>query len=419
MADLPAPDSPVKNTVKPCLWLLDDLREREPLGDVEALVEAAAELGAGDVEHLLAGLGLVGRDVLGAVLDVDHLLERHHGDVELRGVLVHELLGVVGAVERLAVRVVAGTGVVAADDEVRAAVVLADDGVPHGLAGAGHAHGQVQQRERGGLLGVGLEHVLVAAHAGVVIDVAGLGEAHHRVDQQVGLGLAGRAEGEFLVGAVQGVARLEGDHLAPAELGEPRPELRRAVAQALEVVVGGGLDAVDPAADVDGAGVVHQVEDAGVGQVGGAEHRLRLARLVRGPDVADLEDRHEHALGVAQRHALAGLERAGEGLADVEGNRHRPEHARGEPHAGDDAVVVGAAEEALERGEGAVQQQLEVAELAVGEVPRRVAQRGLLLGLEGGALEVEVLEFAAVGGLVGSHRDIPLRELLMRVSGRP
>ena len=43
--------------------------------------------------------------------------------------LPQQLLGVVRAVERLALRVVARTGVVAADDEVGAAVVLADDRV--------------------------------------------------------------------------------------------------------------------------------------------------------------------------------------------------------------------------------------------------------------------------------------------------
>ena len=135
-------------------------------------------------------------------------------------VLGHQFLGIVGTVERLALGVVAGAGMIAADDEVRAAVVLADDGVPDGLARTGHAHGQVQQRQRRGLLRVLLEHVLVAAHAGVVVDIAGLGQADHRVDQQVGLALARGTEGQFLVSAMQRVARLERHDLAPAELAE-------------------------------------------------------------------------------------------------------------------------------------------------------------------------------------------------------
>ena len=62
--------------------------------------------------------------------------------------LRHQLLRVVRAVERLAGRVVAGAGVVAADDEVVGAVVAADDRVPQRLARAGHAHGQRQQRQQ-------------------------------------------------------------------------------------------------------------------------------------------------------------------------------------------------------------------------------------------------------------------------------
>jgi hypothetical protein len=49
-------------------------------------------------------------------------------------VLCDELLRIVRTVERLAVGAVARAGVIAADDEVRTAVVLADDRVPQRLA---------------------------------------------------------------------------------------------------------------------------------------------------------------------------------------------------------------------------------------------------------------------------------------------
>jgi len=63
------------------------------------------------------------------------VLEEHRLDVELvRLELVEDQLRVVGAV------VVADAGVVAADDEVRAAVVLAADRVPDRLARPGVAH---------------------------------------------------------------------------------------------------------------------------------------------------------------------------------------------------------------------------------------------------------------------------------------
>ena len=76
-----------------------------------------------------------------ARLAPERVLEEHRLDVELvRLELVEDQLRVVGAV------VVADAGVVAADDEVRAAVVLAADRVPDRLARAGVAH---RGRERG------------------------------------------------------------------------------------------------------------------------------------------------------------------------------------------------------------------------------------------------------------------------------
>ena len=56
-------------------------------------------------------------------------------------------LRVVWAVEGLAVGVVARTGVIAADDEVSAPVVLADQSVPDRFARSAHAHRQRQQRQ--------------------------------------------------------------------------------------------------------------------------------------------------------------------------------------------------------------------------------------------------------------------------------
>ena len=135
MVDLPEPERPVKKTVKPCLararlgaaQLLDHRREAEPVGDVQPLLQAAAQLGAGDVEDGLALGDLVARLVLRLLLDVDHLLEVDHLDADLGLVLAEQLLRRVGVVEVLAVAVLARAGMVAADDHVGAAVVAADD----------------------------------------------------------------------------------------------------------------------------------------------------------------------------------------------------------------------------------------------------------------------------------------------------
>ena len=136
MVDLPEPDKPVKNTVKPCCerggraaQLGHHLGEGKPVGDFQPLLQAAAQLGAGDVEDgdvILVG-DLVDGLVLGAFLHIDHVFEIDHLDADFLLVLAEQVLRVVGAVEILARRVLARPGVVAADDHVGAAVVAADE----------------------------------------------------------------------------------------------------------------------------------------------------------------------------------------------------------------------------------------------------------------------------------------------------
>lgn len=123
---------------------------------------------------------------------------------------------------------------VAPDDEVGCAVVLADDGVPDSFAGPAHAHGEGEETEDGHAIGVPWEEGLVHADAGEVVNVAGLGEADDGVDEDVGLAGAGSTDGEFAVGAVHGVAGLEGDDLRPAELLEVEAELGGGVWWVLE-----------------------------------------------------------------------------------------------------------------------------------------------------------------------------------------
>ncbi len=149
----------------------------------------------------------------------------------------------------------------------------------------------------------------------------------------------------------------------------------------LEVVVHRELDGFDAATHVDRMGGVHQVVDGRVLRVRRAEHELGLTLPVGTPHVLDVEHGEHHALVVAQRHALAGCQLLGSGLRDVEGDRHRPQRAVGEPHRLADRVVLALGEEAAQRREGAVGEQLEVADLTGRQVPRReVDGYGLQLG---------------------------------------
>ncbi len=285
--------------------------------------------------------------------------------------LAQQGLGIVGPVEGLAARVVARPGMVPADDEMAGAVVLADDGVPDRLAGATHAHGQGQQGQGGGGVRVALHDRLVAPHPGVMVDVARLGHAHRGMDEQVGLDLAGGPQGQLDMSAVHGVAGLESDHPVPAQLGETRPQLRRAQPQRLVVVVGGGGQDLELAGHVHRPRPLEQVGGARVLLVGGAEDQLGLLVPIGTVELADMQHSQHHALRVAQGQAGADADLRRLLLGYVQGDGNGPQRAIGQAHALADAFVVLLAEEAAQRREATVGQELEVAESGAGAGPTR------------------------------------------------
>ena len=74
------------------------------------------------------------------------------------------MLGIVTAV------VASYPGVISSDNNMGAAIILADDRVQNRFARPAHAHREIQQAELGRLLRVFLEDVLVAAHPREVIE---------------------------------------------------------------------------------------------------------------------------------------------------------------------------------------------------------------------------------------------------------
>lgn len=205
---------------------LDNLGVRKPLGNLTATAEASAQLGSRDVESTDALRDLVHGGVLVAVRKVGHHLEGNDLDTELVTVLLNGVLRIVRAVEVDTLAVLAGAGVVTANDEVGRTVVLADDGVPDGLAGTAHAHGKGKKTEDGHAVGVSGKESLVDAHTGKVVNVTGLGQADDGVDENVGMVRTGSADGQLSVGAVHGVTGLEGNDSGPAELVEVSADLR-------------------------------------------------------------------------------------------------------------------------------------------------------------------------------------------------
>lgn len=115
------------------------------------------------------------------------------------------------------------------------------------------------------------------------------------------------------------------------------------------------------------------------------------------PDVLDVQDGDHDALGIAQGDfGGAGLKGFGKGFADVERDRYRPEDAVAQAHVAANTLVISFVHETSERREAAVEEHLEVADLARGEIPGREIARG---GFGFGGLfatEDEVDKFAAV-----------------------
>ena len=195
---------------------LGDFLAGELVRGLLALAEHLAHLGPREEQMRLlrVGAGLRRAHAL-ALVAPERVLEEQRRDAELLGVdVVEDPLRVVGAV------VVTDAGVVAAHDEVGAAVVLADDRVKDSLTRAGVMH----------LAGVDPEHHvvrvvvvvhedLVALHPHVSGDVALLGLADQRVDVEAVADLE-RGLGQVLVRPVDRVAGLEGDDALPAAVGE-------------------------------------------------------------------------------------------------------------------------------------------------------------------------------------------------------
>ncbi len=100
---------------------------------------------------------------------------------------------------------------------------------------------------------------------------------------------------------------------------------------------------------------------------------LGLVFLVVGVDLLDVEERQQVAVDVAQGQRLP----LGDAVAgrDRQGHRQGPERAVGQPHLADDPLVVGLAQEALQRREPTDGQQLEVA-----KAPLVEGQAGKVLG---------------------------------------
>ena len=283
------------------------------------------------------------------------MLEEEHIDAQLaRPKGLEDPVCVVGAV------VAADPRVVAPDDEVRAAVVLAQDRVEHRLARPRVAHREREHRQQRAIgREVLLEQHLVAAHPHRRRHVVALGLAHERVEQEAVDRLEGGLD-EVLVRAVHGVARLEAHDPAPAALVEQTPRL-----DGIAVVRGErALDAAAREPHPPGHSQILrslvQVGDPRVRPIARAVDVVGLRLAIEGEDLVDHQAAHHpDALG-RQRHLLPRAKLPALLVRDPERDRDRERQARRQPQITHDGRVVSPADEALEGAERAGRQQLEI-----------------------------------------------------------
>ena len=271
---------------------------------------------------------------------------------------------------------------VAADDQVRAAVVLAEHRVQQRLARARVAHVERVARLHDGLL-----HEVVLGERGDGLrahgrrDVAGLQRAEQRVHEQPVADLDRRL-GEVLVRPVHRVARLERGDRRPAQRLEQRPRLAgRHEERRVRLGEAARRQHLDRPGEVH-LRLRHHHGDAGVRRIRRAEHRRAFVRLV---DRVLLRDEHRRqrlpVVGIDQRDLVARADRVDERQVRRQRDRDRPEEAARRLHAVAHALPVGVRHEALERREAADAEHDDVALLARADGELR--QRGGL-GLLGG-----------------------------------
>ncbi len=312
------------------------------------------------------------------------MLEEHRLDVQLVGrELVEDVLSVVASV------VVANAGVVPADDEVRAAVVLAADRVPDRLPRPGVAHRRREGREEHTCVRVvAVEQGAVAVDSHADRYVVRLRLADERMDEEPVHGL----ECDFcevLVRTMDRIPSLKADDALPPALGEDPPRLGGVARQLGELCLR-ALENRHAAGQVERLLAV-ETGDARVRLVGRSEAELGLALPVVLVDFLDVEDGDGTTCLIHERDAVT--RRRG---IDRKADRKRPRQPACEVHLLDDPLVVGSPHEPLERRERTRGEHVEV-----GELSRR--ERDLIERLEiVGALPRSVDEAAAV------RRDQPL-----------
>ena len=310
-------------------------------------------------------------------------------------------------------------GVVAAHDQMRAAGILAEHRMQHGLARPGVEHVETVTGDHHGVgREIAVHHLADRGIAHRRGDVAGLELAQQHVDQDaVGAQFLVGHAAKFFVRAVHGVAGLEGHHLVPTALGKLRADLGGGAEGVREITLEiAEIQHLDRPGDqlaaqrLEGrhAGVVLV---AGAEDLGDDQRHVLLAQRLDALHGLHGDDGMPVHIGVAQGDALGAANSAAVG-GEIE-HRHRPEQAVGGLQLAGHGQRVGAVHVAGQRIEITAAQHHRVS--GCGGVQQ---QRRQLLGLGGqGRAGLLIGHIACVQGL-GTVRFDHLESLLVFIRHR-
>ena len=220
---------------------LHHFRISKPRRNVAPFVQSLAQFRAGDIQNPRALWNFVRRNITVLIFQVHHHLEGNHRNAHFRFMFLEKLLGIIGPIERFAIRVLSGTCMIAAHDEVCATVIFSNQPVPYCFARATHAHRERQHGKLDRPLWILCEQQLIATRADVVVDVSWLCHSHRRMNQQVCFDLLGCAHRQFNVRTMHGIPRLKCNNIAPAKARKISAHFRRGKSQCAKVVMRGPL----------------------------------------------------------------------------------------------------------------------------------------------------------------------------------
>ena len=253
----------------------------------------------------------------------------------------------------VAVVIIAHAGVVAAKHMVRAAQVLADDGVKDGLPRPGVAH--IPQQRRGAVNIRAKEpllpQVFVRQDDSLVNVIAHFLFADDGADQHpVGLRLQKGAFHQIFVAGMGDIARLMRRDALPSGGGQLGAQLAGRTPEPVKGRVDYRLTNQRNIAGDETVGVVQSTLHAGMVGVGRAVHLLRQRRQIGRIDFRHLQRRQRVALVSQQRGTADGNAGPAQlGIGDIQDDGDGPDIARFQAQRRGNGCGVGAAHKAGQR----------------------------------------------------------------------